>query len=145
MTQISVDELLKDELKEKLKDKVIPETKPKMQNGPVGRRFRMPPPRIFNNPINQILTTRNIQDELSIQDDRDFSASIKDTTLKASSYTMKDEAKRAKFYNKLKESNYLNKYLDKKGMHAIEQYMNEDGKALAVYSIAYMNTFLEKE
>ena len=77
-------------------------------------------------------------------EDKDFKNSLKDNVFKIGSLPMKDERKREKFYGKLKESTFLNKYVDKRASRIFSEYLNEDGKAACIYSMAYLDTMLEK-
>ncbi len=78
-------------------------------------------------------------------EDKEINNGFKDTVIYTSSMAMKGDKKRERFYNRLKNSKYLNKYVDRKGMGLLNNYLNDDGKAAIVYSMAYIQTYNEKD
>jgi hypothetical protein len=147
MTQVSIDDLL-NEVKSSPKqtEKETPPPPPSKRRFKIPKMTRPKLPQNFNpGPLPQpgLIHLENV---MSREEDREFSRSLKDSALYGSSYVIRNnEKKREKFYNRLKDSRFLNKYLDKKGMGFISDYLNEDGKALCIYSMAYTQTILEKD
>jgi hypothetical protein len=78
----------------------------------------------------------------SIQDlPEELTGNIKNLVIKASSYTAGN--KKAEFENKLKESKYLNKYIDKYLMLDNVAMLNDHVKAIAIYGFIYCDTMLK--
>ena len=144
MTQVNIDDLLREKEFSEEKPEVKKNNSKEQKDKPFfsNKKFKVPMRRKQMFLPTPLATASS---RTAVEEDREFSDGVKDTAFYTSSLLMKDKEKRKILHERLKRSKYLNKYMDRKGLGIINAYLNEDLKALGVYTINYVQVYSGNE